>query len=194
MAVALLIYGGRARWLAAVPLGVLIVFPANPWWSQAMWLLIWWIGAAMHLLHARRALAVALLAASVMALVALAAVNPAAIEITGSRWSQLAQVLVAVILSVAIFVLPWPKVGPIRRAMERAAKFSYSLYIVHFPLLLLFLALSIEFIGHSKARAVMLGIFGLTAAIGCAKLIAMVFERPHTFRDLLRRCFRPRCA
>jgi peptidoglycan/LPS O-acetylase OafA/YrhL len=63
--------------------------------------------------------------------------------------------------------------------------FSYSLYIIHFPLLLLLLSLSQNFIGHSAARTALVAVIGALTILGVAIPFAALLERPAYFKSLI---------
>ncbi len=70
------------------------------------------------------------------------------------------------------------------RVMLDIADFSYSLYIVHFPLLLLLYSLSLQWIGSSAWRA--LGMFLMAPALICifCRCFARFFENKRLFYPL----------
>lgn len=71
---------------------------------------------------------------------------------------------------------------PIPRAIVKTADFSYSLYVMHFPLLMLTLSLSQNWIGHSiwKTLAVCVAAIAFIPAIIIP--VAKFLERPHQFK------------
>ncbi|HEX4269954.1 MAG TPA: acyltransferase [Rhizomicrobium sp.] len=75
--------------------------------------------------------------------------------------------------------LSWP--GPVRAT----ADFSYSLYVMHWPLLMLATSLSQDWIGHSILRAILVaGISYVTIPLIVIP-VSRLLERPHDFRKWL---------
>lgn len=70
--------------------------------------------------------------------------------------------------------------------IRRTGDFSYTLYVVHFPILALCLSLALPLIGTSWPLAIGVQIGAVTAAICCATMVAPVLENVSFYRSLLR--------
>ena len=71
------------------------------------------------------------------------------------------------------------------RWLVRTGDFSYTLYVVHFPVLALVLAFSLDWIGTSLYRSAVCGIVAFAIAIMFARALAKFVERPKYFKALL---------
>jgi peptidoglycan/LPS O-acetylase OafA/YrhL len=71
-------------------------------------------------------------------------------------------------------------------AIRRTGDFSYTLYVVHFPILALCLSLSLSTIGSSWMLAIVAQIFAVALAIGVAFAVAPTLENVPFYRSLLR--------
>jgi peptidoglycan/LPS O-acetylase OafA/YrhL len=71
-------------------------------------------------------------------------------------------------------------------AIRRTGGFSYTLYVVHFPILALCLSLSLPMIGTSWILSVIVQIFAATLAVCVAIVVAPTLENVPLYRDLIR--------
>ncbi|EGD03976.1 hypothetical protein WS58_28885 [Burkholderia pseudomultivorans] len=71
------------------------------------------------------------------------------------------------------------------RWLVRTGDFSYTLYLVHFPILALGLAWSLHWIGTSLLRSAACGAAAFVIAVAFARMLAKFVERPKYFKALL---------
>lgn len=71
-------------------------------------------------------------------------------------------------------------------SIRRTGDFSYTLYVVHFPILVFCLSLALPLIGSSWPLAIAVQIGGVTAAVCFAMTVAPALENVPFYRGLLR--------
>ena len=70
-------------------------------------------------------------------------------------------------------------------ALAGTGRYSYSLYVVHFPLLFLLLSLTQHWMQYSYWRAAAVSALALAAIVPLARAFARVLEQPKKFRPLV---------
>ena len=108
--------------------------------------------------------------------------------VTPGMASELAQYALCALYAHAMFFSPvLDKALP--PALARTGRFSYSLYVVHYPLLFLLLSFTQNWTQYSYWRAAAVSALALAAIVPFAQAFASVFERPKEFRGLLLSAF-----
>ena len=147
--------------------------------------LVWFIGAAFALWPVGRRTGLALALAAAMPTAAILLLAP---ELFGSRMDTIAGLVAmqapAVMLAALIFAVP-PR-WRYSRALVRSGDYSYSLYVIHWPLLLLALSLTQQWTQHSLWRAGLVGIGSILVILLLSMLFASVAEKPKLFARWLR--------
>lgn len=175
----------RRRWahpvgLAALALLVLCVL------EQALFLVcaaVWLIGAAVALLPARwQAARRRLCGAALLGCLALLLLQPQRLSVLEPQpgWQLALQLLAALGYVTLLFDLRWPTWA--LRAPGLAAGFSYTLYLVHWPLLLLVMAAWSPSVHSQMPTAVLATLTGAVLALGLAMLLGGWLERPAQVR------------
>jgi hypothetical protein len=174
------------RWIFAV--GCVLV--AGLWTAHnhnfPVWATIWAIGASTAL-----APRVALLdriwrlagPLAVVSLLVVLAVRPDWFEIAGSRAYVSAGVQVLAGVAYAYWLARTP-IGPMPRAAVTTAKLGYTLYVMHFPLLLLAQSLA-QGRANTPTSAAIVSVLAGAACLGLCALAARWLERPKYFASLL---------
>jgi peptidoglycan/LPS O-acetylase OafA/YrhL len=108
-------------------------------------------------------------------------------ELLGSRAEtlpgQLVQLACCIVYAAMLFFLLPPLRYP--RFLVATGNFSYSLYIIHFPLLMLALSLGQNWIGHSMARTWIVAGVATIAILSVTVPFAKVTEQQARFKRLL---------
>lgn len=147
--------------------------------------LVWFIGAAFALWPVGRKTGFALALAAAVPTAAILLLSP---ELFGSRMDTQAGLIAmqapAVMLAAVIFAVP-PR-WRYSRALVRTGDYSYSLYVIHWPLLLLALSLTQQWTQHSLWRAGFVGIGSILVILPLSMLFASVAEKPKLFARWLR--------
>ncbi len=186
-------HGGalRGACLVAAALGIAVLTAHDA--AFLFYALVWLIGAAAALgtlrggaAIERRLRAPALGLACVLA--ALGILQPGALAATGAHPDYAAQLAFCVPYAYLIFFFPGLD-GILPAPLARTGDFSYSLYVVHFPLLFLLLSLGQDWMQHSYARTAALSALAVAAIVPLAYAFARVFERPKKFRAALLAAF-----
>jgi len=178
--------GGRhPASVAAVLLAALCV------WESAHFLLfgfVWAVGAFCALAPTawqlrRRQLAPVLWGLAVCVL----AVEPGWLSVRGSHSGGVAwmQALAGLLYAGVLFDLRWP--AWVVSAPARVAGFAYTLYLVHWPLLVLLMAGLQPSVAHSLALAAGASALGLMASLFLARALAALLEQPARYRAWLLR-------
>lgn len=154
---------------------------------QPTFALVWIIGALTNLVPLNRK--VATIGAVVLSvLVAMAAsYRPDWITAVDSPEAKNIQVLIGAILSYAL-ILNWSKLD-YPRWLIATGRFSYSVYVIHWPLLLLTLSLAQSWMGRSLFRTSLVAIFAGCAVILISMGFSAVFERQDFYRQRLKAIF-----
>jgi peptidoglycan/LPS O-acetylase OafA/YrhL len=150
---------------------------------QVFFVAVWALGAATTVTwrHApRRATLAALVALVPLAFVLF--VKPALFHDMGSKSGLLLQLLCCLPYCAILFFLP-PKLR-YPKALIATGNFSYSLYVVHFPLLMLALSLTQGWIGRSYGRTWLSGVVAALCVAGFSVLFAKVTEQQAKFKKL----------
>ena len=84
-----------------------------------------------------------------------------------------------------IFLVDWGS-SP-ARWLVRSGDFSYSLYVIHFPLLLLVLSLTQTWMGMSLSRAILVSAAAALAVVAISIVFARFFENQRRFKPRIRR-------
>jgi peptidoglycan/LPS O-acetylase OafA/YrhL len=153
---------------------------------QALFLvcaLVWVIGAGVALLpqrwqRARRGVC----ATALLLCVAVLLLQPQWLSILEPQpLVQLSmQLLAALAYATLLFDLRWP--GWALRAPRLVAGFSYTLYLVHWPMLLLVMALGLPHVQTDPAWALLATLAGAVLALSMAWALGALLERPADFR------------
>ena len=177
------LYRGRARIAAVVLLGALaIILPS----AMFLWMVIWLLGTATFFLcksgrlRPHPALAAAVFLATLVGTYQLEALH----IVDRSRTTSFLMDL-AVAASYCLLLLSVAR-DDFRLPMERfhrwAAGFSYSMYLFHFPTMLLLVALANEYAGWT-----LLSPFSPTVCLRIGLLVAMVYVLGYGFSMLTER-------
>lgn len=97
------------------------------------------------------------------------------------RWAMLPP---AMMIGALLFAAPPRWRYP--RALVRTGDYSYSLYVIHWPLLLLILSLTQQWTQHSLWRAALTAIAAILMILPLSMLFASVAEQPKRFARILR--------
>lgn len=99
--------------------------------------------------------------------------------------SQFMQILFSIFYSYLIFCSSiLNKIYP-KKILE-TAKFSYSLYIIHFPLLLFSLSLTQNWISYSYFKTLIVSIFSIVIIMMISYLFSLYFENKNHFKTLFK--------
>jgi peptidoglycan/LPS O-acetylase OafA/YrhL len=154
---------------------------------------IWFIGAAFALWPPGRKAGLALAAAGALATLAIAVLRPELFGLlmdTGpGEWAQVAP---SVAIAALMFAAPPRWYFP--PALARTGDFSYSLYVIHWPLMMLALSLAQPWMQHSVARALAVAAGSILIVLPASFLFARVLERPKFFARMLRGALSPPAA
>jgi peptidoglycan/LPS O-acetylase OafA/YrhL len=101
------------------------------------------------------------------------------------RVDFLSQASASLFYAVSMFYC-YPRVKWPRRVVA-TADFSYSLYVMHWPLLMMALSLTQSWTGYSTIRAIVICIGACICIPIIVASIASVLERPHQFKKWLLR-------
>ena len=154
---------------------------------------VWLIGAAFAIRKPDRKIAGGLIAISLAAVLGVLVLHPALygpeMDKNAGWWAQLASsALIAASIFSAMPRLNYPT------WLVRTGDFSYSLYIIHFPILLAILAYSLNWMGHDPIRAFAMAVVAAVIAIAAAIAVAFIAERPGYFYRLLKGWLDAACA
>lgn len=145
---------------------------------------VWFVGAAIALVHRAkgaewdRLIRYGGLLCGVCA-VTLLIYFPATREIALTHKGAAFQMLASLSFSSLIFAGRWTYVP---RILTATSKFSYSLYVVHYPILLAILALSYNWSTATPIRAFVTGALAALATILVAIPFAQLLENPERFK------------
>lgn len=179
----------RRRWLHPAAIGAVLLAAFSLWYTPgfAVFGAVWLLGATAALAppglaRLRRGLswaALAVFAALLVLAPGLLAVNaPDALAVAAG------QLLAAVAYSALLFDLRLPRA--LLAAPARSAAFSYTLYLVHWPLLVLALALLHPTVSQQPAWAAAATAGGGACALAVAWAMARGLERPAWFAAHMR--------
>jgi peptidoglycan/LPS O-acetylase OafA/YrhL len=180
-----LAWSGRRLWTAA---GVVLL--ALWTWRDplfAFFAIVWVFGSAAALLQGRLFRVPAWPSLSLLAcLIVLGGTTPAWLMIGSSApWlEQSVQLIFCVVYADAIFFRSWTFAPA---ALVKTADFSYSLYVIHFPLLLLGLSLTQEWMGPSMLKSVLGAGGSALASLLLAWAFAKYFEDQSRFKPAARK-------
>ncbi|HKU54523.1 MAG TPA: acyltransferase [Rhizomicrobium sp.] len=141
---------------------------------------IWIIGALTTLVPLNRETTVPLALAFCCIIAAGTVYNPALLTSVDMQHAGVMQVMIGAMLSCAIFSL-WPKLE-YPGWLIATGNFSYSLYVIHWPLLLLILSFTQEWIGRSLVRTTLIVGFAGPAVVLTSVVFASIFERQTVYR------------
>lgn len=175
----------RTAWLSMAALGTVALVEHNP--SFVFFAMVWLTGAAAALASASAGRAqverrLRPLAVGVLAGVAIAGVQAPRIlgAASNDMPSYLVQYAFCVLYVYLMFFSSLPDTVP--ASLAGTGRYSYSLYVVHYPLLFLLLSLTQSWIQYSVVRTALVSAFALLAIVLIAQGFAAVLERPRTFR------------
>jgi peptidoglycan/LPS O-acetylase OafA/YrhL len=188
----------RYLWLAlAVLLGLLWVWR---WTWFSFFALVWLLGAAAALADPRqervraarrlRGLAAAAAAGALVLWLVTAHNTDAWVVDRYPLWQGfVVQALCSVCYAYLLFrTTSLSRIVP--AALVGSGNYSYSLYLIHCPLLLLGLSLSQNWVGHSLARALLVASAAFLATLCAAAVFARYFEEQRRFRGPIERALR----
>ncbi len=150
--------------------------------QQPLCVAVWLMGAGANLSPIGKAAAKRILIVLLPLIIALAVFEPR--WLMYGRREELAQVACCLLLCCVIFFNP-PK-WRYPRLLVGSADFSYSLYVIHWPLLLLVLSLSQDWMGPSIWRTFAVAAGAMFLITGLTVMFAAALERQELFRRLLR--------
>jgi peptidoglycan/LPS O-acetylase OafA/YrhL len=172
----------RLRWiwcgLAFLALSVAI--------QQPLCVAVWLMGSGANLSPIGKVAAKRILVVLLPVIIALAVFEPR--WLMYGRRGELAQVAVCLILCCVIFFDP-PK-WRYPKWLVSSADFSYSLYVIHWPLLLLTLSLTQDWMGASIWRTFAVAASSMLLITGFTVMFAVILEQQEFFRSLLRKLIR----
>jgi peptidoglycan/LPS O-acetylase OafA/YrhL len=183
---------GTLKRVAAAVLAVALV----GWWvfkdSQfAFYLAVWSLGALLSIWGAeieRFKLVYAVLAWAGLAVhLVLLFSAPALLSAEEQNiWVALGLQFVACLsYAYAFFISDWGKQSPLW--LKKTGDFSYSLYVIHFPLLLLLLSATQDFMGFSIWRSCAVAATATVAVITISIAFAAFFENQRHFKSHIRK-------
>lgn len=150
--------------------------------SFAFFVGIWVLGGALVLWHIPTRL-LALMSTLILCIVALVA--PRALTVQETWASCAVQILLCVcyahvLFRSAAFDRQWPK------TMIATGGFSYSLYVIHFPLLLLTYSVAQSWMGASMSKTLVVCAAAIPGVIGVSFLFSLFFEDQTRFKGPIR--------
>jgi peptidoglycan/LPS O-acetylase OafA/YrhL len=152
--------------------------------DSKFYMILWAMGAATAFVSVPRGRAVFIGAAALIAAACVAIVAPALFsQSMDTPAGQSVQLLCCLFYASALF-FAYPAIRYPARLVA-TANFSYSLYVIHWPLLLLTLSLSQNWIGHSVWRAVAVTCVAAPLILAFVVAAASWLERPDQFKRLL---------
>jgi peptidoglycan/LPS O-acetylase OafA/YrhL len=154
--------------------------------QQPLCVAVWLMGAGANLSPIGKLAAKRILVVLLPLIFALAVFEPR--WLMYGRRGELAQVAACLLLCCVIFFNP-PK-WRYPKWLISSAYFSYSLYVIHWPLLLLTLSLTQAWMGASIWRTFAVAAGSMLPITVFTMLFAAVLERQEFFRSLLRRLIR----
>lgn len=186
---------GATRWLALLAAALVAAFafdlsdpriPAN--------MLIWGGGAALAALQsAQRRHRVLLIAAltGIIGVAIMAGIDPVLLSVlyvSGAHGPSYPVILLAMLAfaplyALLVFTLPWPKL--LAHALDRIAPWSYSLYLLNWPILLFGLVLLTSWMGVDIPRTLLGSLLALVVALAASMLSSKWTERPAQYRRWL---------
>lgn len=182
------IHKGWAR-TSAVIIGAILCWHWFGLDVSAKWLFfwIWAIGSALAIAERfgyraklKEKYRGAILRVVVMVVVA-TIYKPQIALISGTWFSGLYQLIVAVILSYIVFLSTWME-RKFPDSIKSTADFSYTLYVTHFPLILFAYSISQFWIGLAWERTLSAMLSAMVVAIVLAKLSARYVENQRMFK------------
>lgn len=186
---------GWRRWLALLAAAMVAAFafdlhdpriPAN--------MLIWGGGALLTLPKTaalrRRVLLIAALA-GMLVLTSMAVMEPILLSVLyaggphGSSWLivLLAMLAFAPFYALLVFAVPLP--SKVVHALDRIAPWSYSLYLLNWPILLFGMVLARDWMGLDVSRTLLVSLLAMLVAMAAAIVTAKWTERPALYRRWL---------
>jgi len=170
----------QRKWLvrvACIIAGLAAVFLLR---YQAFWIAMWVIGASTVFLKAPRRYAIIIAAfAAICVAIGVAKWGPSELG-SNTAHGYMLQLSCAVLYAVGLFYV-FPKLH-YPRVIVGTANFSYSVYIIHAPLLLLALSLTQDWMGYSFERTSIVVVGAGVAIIAFVIPFAWFLERPKQFK------------
>jgi len=167
------------------------------WWIRAdsqfvFYLAIWALGASLCIWRALLARPIVAKSFSVLAwtslgiYLALLFLAPGWLVIDKpGHWASFGlQFIACVGYAYVLFVPTWGERPP--RWLARSGDYSYSLYVIHFPILLLILSLTQTWMGSSLTRACIVAALSGVIAIAASSVFSTFFENQRLFRPFIR--------
>lgn len=182
MAVASFWQSNRLAKILCLVLGLAAVFLLR---YQAFWIGVWGIGAATVFLG--RSQKIANLVAPMAAIAIIGGIilwGPNALG-DNTIGAHTLQLFCAILYASGLFYI-YPKMH-YSRIISGTANFSYSIYIIHMPILLLALSLTQDWIGYSMLRTFIAASVAFIATIALTIRFAQLLERPKQFKALILR-------
>lgn len=175
---------GRKRWLMLAALLLLVAYDYWKFDHFVVSVIVWSLGALTAFrLRSHRWLGVLAILACAF-LVAVAVLDGSLLGAASSPLSLPVQVAASTVYAWLLFGTALEKWKP-PRWMIASADYSYSLYVIHFPLLLFALSLSQGFMGTSVFRTSLVCALATVGCISCAYFFARIFERQALFKRLI---------
>ena len=150
----------------------------------------WLIGGAFELWPQTRKAGLAIGAGAALITLTLLIMHPALFGLQMDTSSgKLVELAPTLMVAALIFAAPPHWRTP--NWLSRTGDFSYSLYVIHRPLLMLTLSLTQSWMQHSVWRALGVGAVSVPVIIALAMAFARLLERPKYFARLLRKSMSP---
>lgn len=170
----------QSAWLLRIVSVMLGLIAAYYLRHQLFWVVIWGIGAATVFLKPPRWLAIIGVGVMLVVIIAMAVWSPSGL-VDDTVAAHALQIVCALFYSSVLFfahpTLHYPRV------IVGTANFSYSVYIIHFPLLMLVLSFSQDWIGYSMTRTAVIASLAVIGILGVVIPFAWLLERPKQFKD-----------
>jgi len=174
-----------------VPIGIL---NSNTYYFFLTWLAIWLMGSGIALaqawrfrlnMAARRVLLLLLASAAAGMLIANPELVPHSTMTTPQEYAF--QLVLSLLYLGFLFPLREVEATAVRRALMKLGDFSYTLYIVHFPLMLFLLSLTQGMVGYSIGLAILSATVAVASILAIAHFSARYFERKDLIKPLVER-------
>ena len=175
----------RGRWLARIVSYLLALICLRFLIGQLFFVLVWAFGAVTALWIAPRQILLAGAAAATSAILISLFVAPSLFSSGMDRLDGEALQLICCIPYAALLFYLRPAAPLYPRWLIATGNFSYSLYVVHFPLLMLALSLSQGWIGYDIGRTWLIASIAGASVIAFIIPFATVTEQQGKFKRLL---------
>lgn len=172
------------NWLTRICAALIGVICLQLLRTQYFFVIIWFLGAATYFWVPPRIPALLSTLALGAAIIAVAVMQPALLgPQADTAAGQGVQFLCCLVYCLLLFALPPRLTYP--PALIATGNFSYSLYIIHFPMLLLALSLCQDWAGHSLARTAAVFACAIIAIVSTAIPFARFFEQQDKVKRFL---------